>query len=76
MYVNGVFDKSTSSTLALTNAALAVGADIKWSQWRDGNIDEVHIYDAALSASQVANLYLQRPSYISKTVNTGTTTLT
>lgn len=75
MYINGVLENTIPAVNNLSNMALAIGR-YSTSQYRSGNIDEVHIYDRALSSTQIQNLYLIAPSYTPTTVYTGTPTLT
>lgn len=75
MYINGVLENSIVDTTPLSSMALAIGR-YSTSQYRSGNIDEVHIYDNALNQTQIQNLYMVAPSYATSTVYTGTPTLT
>ena len=65
MYINGAFNTSTTTRVELANAHLAVGTDLYYTtQARDGGVDEVKIYDAALNATQIQNLYMVKPSFV------------
>jgi hypothetical protein len=75
MYINGVLENSIVGSTAINGMALAIGK-YSTSQYRSGNIDEVKIYDNAITAIQVENLYMTKPSFVAKTVNTGTVILT
>jgi len=58
LYKNGIFDASWSNapaTINTNNASLIIGG--AFSYMFDGLIDEVRIYNRALSATEVANLY-------------------
>lgn len=65
MYINGVLEQTILGSRQLNNMALAIGK-YSTAQYRDGNIDEVKIYDNAISASQVEELYMSKPSFITK----------
>ena len=63
MYVNGVANYSGTARVELSAADLAVGTDLYYDQYFDGDIDEVHIYSGALTSEQVYNLYMKPPSF-------------
>jgi len=55
LYVNGVQVASTAKTgaLATSTNALSIGGDSLYGQYFTGRIDEVRVYNTALSASQI-----------------------
>lgn len=61
LYVNGVLKKTTNANLAFTpnNQELYIGkhGDPQYPYWFNGVIDEVRIYNKALCASAVKQLY-------------------
>ena len=75
MYIDGVLENTIPAVNNLSTMELAIGK-YSTSQYRSGNIDEVKIYDTAITATQVENLYMTKPSFVAKTVNTGTVILT
>jgi len=66
LYINGVLENSNTYTAGITNLPLAVG---RWttSQYRNGNIDEVKIYDSAINQTQIDVLYMTKPSFVATT---------
>lgn len=75
LYINGILEASNAYTAGLTNLPLAIG---RWttSQYRNGTIDEVKIYDTPITQTQVDTLYMAKPSFVPTTVSTTTSTLT
>lgn len=64
-YVNGVLLDSRalgSGTYAADNDALELGRDDRAAEWFDGNIDDVRIYDRALTSNEVYNIYMDTKS--------------
>jgi MSHA biogenesis protein MshQ len=63
IYVNGI-EKGTGTftgNLTLNNAPLHIGQDQSYSgRFFEGYIDEVHIYDGALTATEINELYAKR----------------
>ena len=59
LYYNGVFDKSyvSSATNTTSTAPLTIGYASAWNAYFQGSIDDVRIYNRALSASEVRQLY-------------------
>src|SRR6185436_2157336 len=55
LYVNGVLASSTAVTGAMTasTGVLHLGGNGVWGEWFAGLIDEVRVYDRALSAPEV-----------------------
>jgi hypothetical protein len=55
-YVNGVQVATRAYTPAIqaSTGALRIGGNSIWSEWFAGQIDEVRVYDRALSAAEVA----------------------
>ena len=55
LYVNGtqVSTLITSGTLTVTNGVLKIGGNAIWGEWFSGLIDEVRIYNRALTAAQI-----------------------
>ena len=55
LYVNGVLVASTAKTGAIASSAnpLQFGGDAIYGQYFAGKIDEVRVYNVALSAAQV-----------------------
>ena len=67
MYINGVLHTSNTSTTAMSNVNLLVGHSTAYGQPRSGYIDEVYIFDNAVTAEQVAFMYMRTPSYTPRT---------
>jgi hypothetical protein len=64
LYVDGVLQQSTTPSLTITDSGndFLVGADLSGSgaslaDWLGGTIDAVRIYDTALTAGQVVEIY-------------------
>lgn len=57
LYVDGVLKatKNTSGTVTASAGALRIGGNSVWGEWFNGAIDEVRIYNRALSATEIAN---------------------
>jgi glucose/arabinose dehydrogenase/PKD repeat protein len=57
LFVNGtqVGSRAASGAMAGSGSALRIGGNSVWGEYFDGYIDEVRIYNRALSASEVAN---------------------
>ena len=55
LYVNGMqaAELALSGPLTPSNGLLRVGGNLVWNEWFAGTIDEVRVYDRALSASEV-----------------------
>lgn len=55
LYVNGALVKSTTATgnIVTSSGALRIGGDSIWGEYFNGLIDEVRIYNTALSATQI-----------------------
>jgi PKD repeat protein len=55
LYVNGTLVQSTpmSGAVAQSNGPLRIGGNSVWGEWFSGLIDEVRVYDRALSPSEV-----------------------
>jgi hypothetical protein len=53
--VNGVLVSSTAVTGAMTPSSgpLRIGGNSVWSEWFAGLIDEVRVYDRALSVGEI-----------------------
>jgi len=58
IYVNGV-PKNTASSGGLSgvNQPAYIGYDAAWSDFFDGIIDDVRIYDRALDANEIDQIY-------------------
>jgi hypothetical protein len=54
-YVNGAqaSSKAASGNIAVTNGALRIGGNNIWGEWFNGSIDEMRIYNRALSAAEI-----------------------
>ncbi|HEY3181756.1 MAG TPA: LamG-like jellyroll fold domain-containing protein, partial [Gaiellaceae bacterium] len=54
-YVNGILAGSTtaSGTLNQTSDPLRIGADLTWGEYFQGKIDDVRVYNRALSTSEI-----------------------
>ena len=58
IYLNGSLDNSdTSSSNYLGTGDINIGQLPSYNQWLQGTLDQVRIFNSALSASQVASLY-------------------
>jgi hypothetical protein len=55
LYVNGALVSSTavSGTLAASSGVLRIGGNGVWGEWFSGLIDEVRVYNRALSAGEI-----------------------
>ncbi len=55
LYVNGAQVASTPATATLFNSAgvLRIGGNNIWGEWFSGLIDEVRIYERALTAAEI-----------------------
>jgi hypothetical protein len=55
LYVNGVQagSRSITGSIATSTGALRLGGNTVWGEWFDGLIDEVRIYNRALSAAEI-----------------------
>ncbi len=55
LYVNGdeVASRPLSGTAVVSNGALRIGGNAIWAEWFKGTIDEVRVYNRALSAEQL-----------------------
>jgi fibronectin type 3 domain-containing protein len=55
-YVNGalISSRAVTGALRVTTGALQLGGNTIWSEWFKGRIDEVRIYNRALSAAEIA----------------------
>jgi hypothetical protein len=55
LYVNGVQVASSAVTgaIATTSGPLRIGGNTIWSEWFKGTIDDVRVYNRALSAAEV-----------------------
>jgi hypothetical protein len=55
LYVNGIQVASTATTGALVNSAgaLRIGGNSVWGEWFKGLIDEVRVYERALTATEI-----------------------
>lgn len=60
LYVNGVLESQSTQALNITDVAFLLGALSTSSGNIKGTLDEPRIYNRALSAEEVAGLYLQR----------------
>ncbi|MHC4527249.1 MAG: SUMF1/EgtB/PvdO family nonheme iron enzyme, partial [Planctomycetota bacterium] len=60
LYIDGSADSTTPDTTAMTSNVEPIGMGIKFSSWPfhylEGKLDEVRIYDRALSACEIAEL--------------------
>jgi hypothetical protein len=71
LYVNGVYAYQTgltNTTIGVNATTLRIGAQNNNSGYYDGRIDEVRVYNVALTASQVNSLFLDVPTAV--TMNT------
>lgn len=59
LYINGVIDIFKDQTYSLLSTAfdLIIGASVIHGNYFDGKIDDVRIYDRALSAEEIQHLY-------------------
>ena len=58
LYVNGALVRTlnVSGNVTTSTGAFRFGGNAVWSEWLDGIIDEVRLYNRALSASEIASL--------------------
>ncbi|HVZ75731.1 MAG TPA: LamG domain-containing protein [Candidatus Paceibacterota bacterium] len=57
-YVNGVLDSSSTDTANIIGAApFYIGYAQTWGAYYNGSLDDIRIYNRALSAGEVANFY-------------------
>jgi len=58
IYVNGVLEgtRAWTGSITPTTEVIRIGEDF-WNHWLDGVVDEVRIYNRALSATEVQDLY-------------------
>ncbi len=70
LYINGAADLSFSTTYTIVNTDFYIGA-ARNQQFFSGKIDQVRIYDKALTAVSITNLYNETTSQNS-TLNIGT----
>ena len=79
LYVNGVQEATTGTrvTLNTTSPRWSVGSygGSTINNYLSGNVDEVRIYNRALSASEISWLYMQIPNFDPLITSTGTPTL-
>src|SRR5205823_14811920 len=54
-YVNGTLVTSTpmSGSMLVSGKALRIGGNRVWGEWFKGNIDDVRVYNRALSAGEI-----------------------
>ena len=54
-YQNGtlVTTKATTGAMAVTAGALKIGGDSIWGEWFQGSLDEVRVYNRALTAAEI-----------------------
>jgi glucose/arabinose dehydrogenase/PKD repeat protein len=55
LYVDGVLmaSKASAGVIAPTSGALRIGGNSIWNEWFNGTLDEIRIYDRALSATEI-----------------------
>src|SRR3954470_19192301 len=55
LYLNGtlVATKATSGGITASNSPLRIGGNSVWGEWFNGLIDEVRVYNTALTAAQI-----------------------
>ncbi len=55
IYVNGTLADTFATTGAMTasSGTLRIGGNTIWNEWFDGSIDEIRVYDRALTANQI-----------------------
>jgi Concanavalin A-like lectin/glucanases superfamily len=58
VYVGGVLKTTTlvGGTMPNSTGALSIGGNGVWSEWFQGIIDEVRVYNRALTANQLATI--------------------
>ena len=57
LYVDGVLKatKNTVGTVTASTGALRIGGNSVWGEWFNGVLDEIRIYNRALSPTEIAN---------------------
>ena len=57
LYVDGVLkaSKNTVGTVTASTGALRIGGNSIWNEWFNGALDEIRIYNRALSTTEIAN---------------------
>jgi hypothetical protein len=55
LYLNGVEvnARATSGSIVASSGALRIGGNAVWGEYLEGFIDEVRVYNRALSAAQI-----------------------
>ena len=55
LYVDGVLKatRNTTGTIAATTGPLRIGGNAVWTEWFNGALDEIRIYNRALSAAEI-----------------------
>jgi hypothetical protein len=55
LYINGALagTKNVTGSITTTNGAFRIGGNSIWGEWFNGIIDEVRIYNRALSVSEI-----------------------
>jgi hydrogenase maturation factor HypE len=55
LYVNGTqaASRSVSGSIATSSGPLRIGGNSVWGEWFQGRIDEVRVYDRALSGAEI-----------------------
>jgi hypothetical protein len=55
LYVNGTLEatQTADDPLRTSSSPLRIGGDAPWGEWFEGTIDDVRIYDRALSAAEI-----------------------
>jgi hypothetical protein len=55
LYVNGTLQGTQAQTgpLVTSSQPLRLGGDAVWSEWFDGSLDEIRVYDRPLSAAEI-----------------------
>ena len=58
LYVNGtqVATRAQTGSIATSTSALRIGGNSVWGEWFSGQIDEVRVYNRALTAAEVATV--------------------
>jgi Concanavalin A-like lectin/glucanases superfamily len=56
VYVNGtqVASRAVSGPITISSGALRIGGNAVWGEYFSGLIDEVRVYERALSAAEIA----------------------
>jgi hypothetical protein len=79
IYVNGILVGSTAATGSVTFSNMKIGISRDGSQHENGRIDDFRVYNRALSATEIANLYKEGATQFqtsSPTLTTGSSLLT